>query len=112
MGTSDPFIQFELEQDNAFKDKDYGDQKSTVKDADLNPVWGETFHFNIPTLKNMELTCKVMDKDLLSDDKMGKCKIKLEKLGLSESAMQIEEKVHNRIFGEDSYLHLHLSYAE
>ena len=31
-----------MEQNNTFKDKDYGEQKSTVKDAELNPVWGET----------------------------------------------------------------------
>ena len=112
LGVSDPYVKFSLEQDNTFRDKDYGDQKSTTKEKDLNPVWGETFHFNIPTLKNMELTCKVMDKDLTSDDKMGKCKIELETLGLSETPMPIEEKVYNRVFGEDSYLHLHLSYAD
>lgn len=40
-----------MEQDNMVFDKDFGEQKSTVKKDDLNPVYNETFHFNIPTLK-------------------------------------------------------------
>ena len=53
-----------------------------------------------------------MDDDIVSDDKMGKSKIKLEKLGLSGEPMVIEEKVYNRVFGKDSYVHLKLSYTE
>ena len=60
----------------------------------------------------MELKIKVMDDDIVSDDKMGKSKIKLEKLGLSGEPMVIEEKVYNRVFGKDSYVHLKLSYTE
>lgn len=111
-GQSDPYIKFELEQNNTFKDKDYGDMKSTTKKNELNPVYGETFHFNIPTIDNMELTVKVMDKDILSDDKMGKCKLKLEKMGLSSTPTEVKEKVYNRIFGEDAYVHLTLKYEE
>eukprot|EP00581_Thalassiosira_minuscula_P030896 CAMPEP_0183781188 /NCGR_PEP_ID=MMETSP0739-20130205/58124_1 /TAXON_ID=385413 /ORGANISM="Thalassiosira miniscula, Strain CCMP1093" /LENGTH=131 /DNA_ID=CAMNT_0026024313 /DNA_START=15 /DNA_END=410 /DNA_ORIENTATION=- len=111
-GKSDPYIKFSLEQDNMFLDKDYGDKKSSTKQGDLNPVYGETFTYNIPTLSNMELKIKVMDEDIISDDKMGKCKIKLEKIGLSETPMPIKEKVYNRVFGKDSYVHLELSYAE
>jgi len=55
---------------------------------------------------------KVMDDDIVSDDKMGKSKIKLEKLGLTGEPMVIEEKVYNRVFGKDSYVHLKLSYTE
>jgi len=112
IGKSDPYIKFELEQNNTFKDKNYGDQKSTTKKNDLDPVYEETFHFNIPEIKNMELTVKVMDDDVLKDDKMGKCKIKLEKLGLSGTPRHVKEKVHNRIFGEDSYVFLTLTYTE
>eukprot|EP01083_Nonionella_stella_P048751 130159_1 len=78
MGQSDPYIKFEMEQNNTLKDKNYGEAKSTTKKNELNPEYGETFHFNLPTLNNMELTVKVMDDDMVSDDKMGKCKIKLE----------------------------------
>mmetsp|Transcript_12060 Transcript_12060/g.18191 ORF Transcript_12060/g.18191 Transcript_12060/m.18191 type:complete len:91 (+) Transcript_12060:452-724(+) len=70
------------------------------------------FHYNIPTLDNMELTVKVMDDDVLKDDKMGKCKIKLEKLGLSDSPTPLREKVYNRVFGDDSYVFLTLTYTE
>ena len=112
IGKSDPYIKFSLEQDNMFRDKDYGDQKSTTKKNDLNPVYEETFTFEIPTLNNMELSVKVMDEDIVFDDKMGKCKIKLEKLGLSETPMHVDEKVYNRVFGKDSFVHLQLSYKE
>eukprot|EP01083_Nonionella_stella_P265591 899538_1 len=110
-GKSDPYVKFSLEQDNFIGDNDYGDQKSTSKENDLNPEYGETFSFNIPTLNNMELSVEIKDKDIGRDEKMGKCKIKLEKLGLSESPMRIEEKVHNRLIGKDSYVHLDLSYT-
>ena len=112
IGKSDPYIKFSLEQDNMILDKDYGSKKSTTKKGDLNPVYGETFTFDIPSLNNMELKIKVMDSDIVSDDKMGKSKIKLEKLGLSGEPMVIEEKVYNRVFGKDSYVHLKLSYTE
>jgi len=79
IGKSDPYIKFSLEQDNMILDKDYGSKKSTTKKGDLDPVYGETFTFDIPSLKNMELKIKVMDDDIVSDDKMGKSKIKLDK---------------------------------
>eukprot|EP01083_Nonionella_stella_P089124 248647_1 len=112
VGESDPYVKFELEQDNVMFDKDFGEMKSTTKSGELNPVYGETFNFNIPTLENMELKVKIMDDDVVSDDKMGKCKIKLDKLDLSEEPTRVEKKVHNRVFGEDSYVHLDLSYTE
>merc|ERR1712032_687348 len=102
-GQSDPNILF---------DKDMGEMKSTTKQNDLNPVYNETFNFNIPTLDNMELSVKVMDDDVMGDDKMGKCKIKLDGLDLSGSPTAVEEKVYNPVFGKDSYVHLELSYTE
>merc|ERR1719510_1032163 len=82
-GKSDPYVEFELEQDNTFRrDKDYGEKKSTKKSNELNPVYDEYFTYSdLPSLNNMELTCKVMDDDMLTgDDKLGKVKIDLEKL--------------------------------
>ena len=64
MGKSDPFIKLSIEQDNMIMDKDYGSQTSSTKKDELNPVYGETFHFTLPTLKNMVLKCKVMDDDI------------------------------------------------
>ena len=112
LGKSDPYVKFELEQDNMVFDKDFGEQKSTVKKDELNPVYNETFHFNIPSLKNMELTCKIKDKDPLSDDEMGKCKIKLDEMGLSGAPTHVQKKVHNRLIGKDSYIFLALTYTE
>ena len=60
----------------------------------------------------MVLTVKVMDDDIVSDDKMGKSKIKLEKLGLCSEPMEMKEKVYNRVFGDDAYVHLTLKWEE
>jgi Ca2+-dependent lipid-binding protein len=68
MGKSDPYVLFELEQDNLLLDKNFGTQKSSKKKDDCNPVYNETFKFNIPDkvgLKNVELTCKIMDDDIV-----------------------------------------------
>merc|ERR1712232_1296676 len=84
IGKSDPYVKFQVEQDNWVLDKDYGHQKSTVKRDTCNPQYGEVFTWTLPSLKNMVIHCKVMDKDPLVDDKLGYCKVKLEDLGLSE----------------------------
>eukprot|EP00584_Thalassiosira_punctigera_P001242 CAMPEP_0172525856 /NCGR_PEP_ID=MMETSP1067-20121228/880_1 /TAXON_ID=265564 ORGANISM="Thalassiosira punctigera, Strain Tpunct2005C2" /NCGR_SAMPLE_ID=MMETSP1067 /ASSEMBLY_ACC=CAM_ASM_000444 /LENGTH=67 /DNA_ID=CAMNT_0013309235 /DNA_START=92 /DNA_END=292 /DNA_ORIENTATION=+ len=48
IGKSDPYVKFELEQDNLIFDHDMGEMKSTTKQGDLNPVYEEEFIFNIP----------------------------------------------------------------
>ena len=84
IGKSDPYVRFELEQDNTFRDKDYGKKCSSKKKDELNPEYNEEFTFSdIPTLHNMVLKVKVMDDDIFSDDKVGKCKIKLDKIGFT-----------------------------
>eukprot|EP01083_Nonionella_stella_P059484 155603_1 len=112
IGNSDPYVKFELEQDNVFRDKDYGEMVSTKKKDEQNPVYGEDFHFNIPELKNMELTIKVMDDDIGRDEELGKCKIKLEDLDLSEEPTEIRKKVDNNLFSPDAYIYLKISYSE
>eukprot|EP00563_Minutocellus_polymorphus_P001577 CAMPEP_0181040626 /NCGR_PEP_ID=MMETSP1070-20121207/11148_1 /TAXON_ID=265543 /ORGANISM="Minutocellus polymorphus, Strain NH13" /LENGTH=131 /DNA_ID=CAMNT_0023118647 /DNA_START=68 /DNA_END=463 /DNA_ORIENTATION=+ len=112
IGKSDPYVKFELEQDNAFFDKDFGEMKSSKKKDEQNPVYGEDFHFNIPTLNNMELKIKVMDDDVGRDEELGECKIKLEKLDLGPEAMDIKRKVDNNIFSPDAFVFLKLSYTE
>ena len=104
--------QFELEQDNAFFDKDFGEMKSTKKKNEQNPVYGEDFNFNIPTLNNMELKVKVMDDDVGPDEELGSCKIKLEKLDLGPEPIDVKRKVDNNIFSPDAYVFLKLSYTE
>jgi Ca2+-dependent lipid-binding protein len=112
IGKSDPYIKFDLEQDNLILDKKYGSMTSSKKRDTLNPVWGETFHFTIPTLKNMVLTCLVMDDDIISDDKLGKCKIKLDRLDLTTYPTEITKKVDNKVFRKDAFIYLKISYAE
>jgi len=102
-----------LEQDNWVKDKDYGNQTSSEKANNLNPVFEETFTFTIPTLENMVLTCKVMDADFGSrDDKVGSCKIKLQDLGLSMSPKQIERVIDRNLIAKNGMIHLTLSYTD
>mmetsp|Transcript_17205 Transcript_17205/g.22316 ORF Transcript_17205/g.22316 Transcript_17205/m.22316 type:complete len:132 (+) Transcript_17205:55-450(+) len=110
IGKSDPYVKFELEQDNLFLDKDFGEMVSTKKKDEQNPVYGEEFHFNIPELKNMVLTVKVMDKDVGKDGKLGKCKIKLDKLGLDPTPHEYKGKVDNNLFSKDAFVYLNLSY--
>ena len=81
-------MRFELEQDNTFRDKDFGNKCSSKKKDELKPECNEEFTFSdIPTLHNMVLTVNVMDDDMLSDDKIGKCKIKLEKIGFTSGEL-------------------------
>lgn len=107
-----PYVKFEIEQDNMLRDKDYGEQKSTIKKDELNPVYDETFHFNIPTLNNMVLTVTIKDDDIMKDEKIGKCKIKLEGMGLSASPTHVQKKVDNKLFRKDAFVFLSLTYTE
>ena len=86
---------------------------STKKADTLNPVYGETFNFEIPStmgLHNMVLRCKIMDDDILKDDKIGQCKIKLDDLPLSASPIGVERVVDNNWFTKDARVYLKISY--
>ena len=90
-----------------------GDKKSSKKKDEPNPVYGETFIWNIPELKNMELTIKVMDDDIVSDDQIGKTKIKLEDMDFSSGEpVVVERKVDNNIFAKDAYIYLTIKYED
>jgi Ca2+-dependent lipid-binding protein len=113
LGTSDPYVKFELEQDNLLLDKNFGEKKSSRKKSELSPVYNETFTFeNLPGLKNLELTCKIIDDDKLDTDKMGKCKIKLEDLNLGPHPIMIDRVVDANLFSKDARIYLRLSYTE
>ena len=112
LGKSDPYVKFDLEQDNLIWDKDFGDKTSTKKKDDLNPEWGETFEFEIPNLNNMVLKVTVKDDDPVFDDKLGYCKIPLEDLGLDENPTGIDRVVDNNILCKDARIFLQLSYVE
>lgn len=114
LGKSDPYVKFELEQDNMMFDKDFGDQMSSKKKDELNPVYGETFTFEIPDnvgLNNMVLTCKVMDDDAIKDDKIGSCKIKLEDMNLGPEQVGVDRVVDDNWFSKDARIYLKLSYS-
>jgi Ca2+-dependent lipid-binding protein len=113
IGKSDPYVKFHLEQDNVVFDKDFGTKKSTTKKGQLNPVYNETFAWEMPSkmgLKNVVLRCTIKDDDPLFDDKLGFCKIKLETLDLHTTPTCIDRVIDNNVFTSDSRIFLELSY--
>jgi Ca2+-dependent lipid-binding protein len=118
LGRSDPYVKFELEQDNSLFDKDFGNQESSKKKGTCNPVYNETFSFaNLPSLKNMVLTVRVKDDDIGIDDNIGYCKIELDLLELSDKPKSIERVIDRkgiigRVFKKEAKIHLKLSYKD
>jgi Ca2+-dependent lipid-binding protein len=112
LGMTDPYVRFELKQDNWGRDHDLGSQRSSIKKNEVNPVYDETFIFNnVPTLDNMVLKVRIMDDDVGSrDDKVGHCNIKLEELGLTSSPMVVERVVDRNMLRKNGRVHLRLSY--
>jgi len=93
-------------------DKQFGTQQSSTKNNDTSPEYQETFWFEVPSLKNLVLKCKVMDKDPLRDDKLGFCKFKLDDMGLTSSPQAVDKVIDNNIFVKDGKIHLKLSYED
>ena len=119
IGKSDPYVKFELEQDNWVFDKGYGKQTSSKKKNDCNPEYGETFTFdNVPSTDNMVLHVKVMDDDFGLDDSLGSCEINLEKLGLTAGgepvkiSSVVDEKKGGGWFSKKAKIYLEISYTE
>jgi len=112
IGKSDPYVRLELKQDNFLRDVDYGYQKSSVKQGDLNPVWNEDFFFNnIKTLENLVLQLQVMDSDFGSkDDKNGSCKIRLDKEGITSSPKRIEKTIDRNLLRANGKIVLDISF--
>merc|ERR1712093_833433 len=78
---------------------------------DVNPVWNETFTFNIPTLDNMVLSMNLFDHDVGSrDDKCGKCKIKLEREGITSRPKLIEKTVDRNLLRANGKIFVEVSY--
>jgi len=114
---ADPYVKFDLMQDNSiFKgDVDYGNQVSTKRKDDPNPVYNELFKFQIPTLKNMQLDVSVLDDDMYCDDKLGHLTISLDTLGLDAEPLLVRKKIADRMFdsdANDSWITLWLSFGE
>ena len=96
-------------------DKNYGKQESSKKKNDLNPVYGETFKFeDLPGLNNMVLHVTVRDDDVGHDEKLGDCKFKLEKMGLTSTPMEVDAVVDHKGLGlirKHAKIYLKLSYT-
>jgi Ca2+-dependent lipid-binding protein len=118
IGKSDPYVMFELEQDNFILDKNFGKKRSTTKKNDCNPEYDETFTFeDLPSMNNMILHVKVYDNDNAGrDDSLGHCKINLERLGLSEEVKEVQEVIDNKKgegwFSKKARIHLKLAFTE
>ncbi|CAB9513106.1 Synaptotagmin-9 [Seminavis robusta] len=112
IGKTDPYVIFDLKQDNWLQNRDYGYQRSSTKSNDLHPVYGETFIWkNIEDIENLVLKVRIMDADFGSrDDKVGNCTIQLDKLGLSSRPMNVDRVVDRNIFTANGMIHLRVSY--
>ena len=110
IGKSDPYVKFHLEQENWMFDKTFGKVKSSTKNDNLNPYWGETYAFDVPNLEKMMLHIKVMDDDPMIDDKLGYCTINLMELGLTEEAKEVERIIDGNTFHKGAKIYLKLSY--
>jgi Ca2+-dependent lipid-binding protein len=117
LGKSDPYVKFELEQDNFVFDKGFGKQTSSKKKNDLNPEYGETFTFKgVPSMNNIVLHVKVMDDDIGFDDEIGSAKISMEKLGLTKVPKEIERVIDHKKdggwFSRKAKIYLKVSFDE
>jgi Ca2+-dependent lipid-binding protein len=114
-GKSDPYVTFELEQDNWVFDKTMGNYTSSKKTNDLSPVFNETFTFEVPSIDNMVLHCQVWDSDIGVDDSLGKVSIKLEDMRLSADPTEVERVVDpkkDKWFSKKARMSLKISYIE
>ncbi|KAI8078252.1 C2 domain-containing protein [Gilbertella persicaria] len=72
VGQNDAFVELYL-------DKDYK-QRTSVVDNSNNPVWNETFTFNLEEGRHHKLYLNVIDKDLVGSDDIGEGKLELEEV--------------------------------
>jgi Ca2+-dependent lipid-binding protein len=114
IGKSDPYVKFELVQDNMVFDHGYGRKESSKKNNDLSPVYNETFEFNdIPSLNNMVLKICIMDSDIGLDKTLGECEIKLERQHLDANPKSFDEILERKFTGfkTNAIIHLKLSFV-
>ena len=99
-GKSDPYVKFDLEQDNFFLDKRFGKKESTHKGNTLTPEYNEVFEWeDLPSMNNMKLWIKIMDDDIGRDDQIGKACINLERMGLTASPKETSVVVDKKKTG-------------
>ena len=131
LGKSDPYVKFQLEQDNYVLDKNFGKKESTHKRNDCSPVYGETFEWEVPSLNNMVLWIRVMDDDIGRDEQIGAGKVNLEHSGITASPKEVDIVVDKKspegsicnpckllcacctsLCKKSATIHLKISYAE
>jgi Ca2+-dependent lipid-binding protein len=112
LSKSDPYCKIQLKQDNWIVDKNFGKCKSNTQMDNLDPVWGETYAFDIPSLDNMMLYIQVLDEDVGVDQNLGSCTLPLDTLGLTETPMEIDRIIDGNTFHKDARIYLKLSYRE
>merc|ERR1712183_15501 len=112
-GKCNPYVIVELEESNLLKfDKDHGTQRTSTLMDTTDPDWNEEFTFNIPSLKNMVVALIVKDENTFRDKKEGKCKIHLDKEGITASPKRIVEVIDKNLFSNDGKIEVEISYHE
>ena len=100
-GVSDPYGVIQLEQENGMFDRSLGKHTTSKKENDLNPVYNETFTFEIPALANMRLNVSVYDDNrsaalgnsTMFDSFFGKAAIELGNRELSETPTELSQVI-------------------
>jgi len=93
MGKGDPYVKLILD--------DHNSQSTKPKKGELNPVYNETFNFNIDGQKGLKL--EVWDKDPGKDDLIGKSDINLSNVmtnGHDDEWVKIKQHMIGRSKGE------------
>lgn len=84
-----------------------------MKKNECNPVYDELFEWeDVPSLKNLTLWVKVMDDDPLKNDKIGKCKVMIEELGVGPDWIGLDRVVDANIFSKDARIFLQIKWEE
>ena len=116
MNHPDPYVIFDLENNNWGLDKGYEKQTSSTKKCTCNPHYDETFTWEgVQKLDNLELSLKVYDSDWGRDDHLGQLKLKLDdKLAPGEEVEYEEEldKNHKGFLRADAKIFMKIMYEE
>ncbi|CAH1765898.1 1489_t:CDS:2, partial [Entrophospora sp. SA101] len=65
----DPYVELWLDENDK--------KKTATKKGQVNPKYHEVFNFEVDVDKQKTLTVRVLDKDLIKDDKLGEAKVNL-----------------------------------
>ena len=108
------YVEWHTKQQNQkIVDQDVGQQKSSIKKDELNPVYGETFMFTIPEASGHLLYMSVKDDEIGKDDSLGWCEIELDSVdGLGETPVEVSKVVDRNLITKNGMIFVKLSYKD